>query len=154
VVSSKICTDLVPSADPVAATDSKSSGTSRCWSVRIPADEPPAVQNLSRCPPRIPPDSSSNSRSVMPSGASYVPGVLTWPERLKIPQPLDFSVPMLANQSAPLRMIGTALAIDSTLFTFVGRAYTPATAGNGGLFRGSPRLPSSESSSAVSSPQM
>jgi hypothetical protein len=51
-------------------------------------------------------------------------------------------------------MIAGALAIDSTLFTFVGRAYTPATAGNGGLFLGRPRFPSSESSSAVSSPQM
>ena len=30
----------------------------------------------------------------------------------------------------------------------------PAFAGNGGFMRGSPRLPSSESSSAVSSPQM
>ncbi len=80
--------------------------------------------------------------------------MVTWPERLKIPKPLDLSVPMLANQSAPLRMIDGVVAMDSTLFTFVGRAYTPATAGNGGLFRGSPRLPSSESSSAVSSPQM
>ena len=90
----------------------------------------------------------------MPSGASYVPGVVTWPERLKIPNPLDFSVPTPANQSAPLTRIDGTLAIDSTLFTFVGLAYTPATAGNGGLFRGSPRRPSSESSSAVSSPQM
>ena len=90
----------------------------------------------------------------MPSGASNVPGVVMWPERLKIPQPLVFSVPMLANQSAPFSRMSGALAIDSTLFTFVGLAYTPATAGNGGLFRGSPRLPSSESSSAVSSPQM
>jgi hypothetical protein len=90
----------------------------------------------------------------MPSGASYVAGVLTWPERLKIPKPLDRSVPRPENQSAPFSTIDGTLAIDSTLFTFVGRAYTPATAGNGGLFRGSPRLPSSESSSAVSSPQM
>ncbi len=120
----------------------------------IPADEPPAVQNLIRWPPRMPPDSSSNSRSVMPSGASYVPGVVTWPERLKIPNPLDFSVPTPANQSPPLTTIDGTLAIDSTLFTLVGRAYTPATAGNGGLFLGSPRRPSSESSSAVSSPQM
>ena len=42
----------------------------------------------------------------------------------------------------------------STLFTTVGLAYRPATAGNGGLSRGWPRRPSSESSSAVSSPQM
>ena len=40
---------------------------------------------------------------------------------------------MLANQSAPFSRIDGTLAIDSTLFTFVGSAYTPATAGNGGL---------------------
>ena len=112
----------MPSWDPAAATDSKSSGTSRCWSVRIPADDPPAVQNFSRCPARIPPARSSSSRSVVPSGASNVPGVVTWPERLKMAWPLDFSVPMAANQSAPLRMIAGTLAIDSTLFTFVGLA--------------------------------
>ena len=63
-------------------------------------------------------------------------------------------MPRSPNQSAPFSTIDGTTAIDSTLFTFVGRAYTPATAGNGGLFRGNPRLPSSESSSAVSSPQM
>src|SRR5579862_10054061 len=133
VVSSKICTDLVPSPDPAAATDSKSIGMSRCWSVSIPADQPPAVQNLSRWPPRIPPDRSSSSCSVVPSGASNVPGVATCPDRLKIPHPLDFSVPMEANQSPPFSTIDGTLAIDSTLFTFVGSAYTPATAGKGGL---------------------
>ena len=48
-------------------------------------------------------------------------------------------------------MNGT-LAIDSTLLTTVGQAYSPAIAGNGGFSRGWPRKPSSESSSAVSSP--
>ena len=50
-------------------------------------------------------------------------------------------------------MNGT-LAMVSTLLTVVGAAYRPAAAGNGGLSRGWPRRPSSESSSAVSSPQM
>ena len=50
-------------------------------------------------------------------------------------------------------MAGTD-AMVSTLLTTVGLAYSPATAGNGGLSRGWPRRPSSESSSAVSSPQM
>src|SRR6202041_2914184 len=102
------------------------------------------AQTLRGYPPRIPPDRSSSSRRVIPSGASYVPGVATWPERLKIPNPFPLSVPPPANQSAPFSKIDGTLAIDSTLFTFVGREYTPATAGNGGLFRGSPRLPSSE----------
>ena len=44
--------------------------------------------------------------------------------------------------------------IDSTLLISVGDAYRPWIAGNGGFERGWPRLPSSDSSSAVSSPQM
>ncbi len=68
--------------------------------------------------------------------------------------PLDFSVPIEANQSAPLSMIDGTDAIDSTLLITVGQPYRPATAGNGGRSRGWPRRPSSESSSAVSSPQM
>src|ERR1700759_3074141 len=57
-------------------------------------------------------------------------------------------------QSAPLvRMCGTAASV-STLLIVVGLANTPLTAGNGGLMRGLPRLPSSQFMSAVSSPQM
>ena len=63
-------------------------------------------------------------------------------------------MPIDRNQSMPSSMIGGTLAMDSTLLTTVGQAYRPATAGNGGRSRGWPRLPSSESSSAVSSPQM
>ncbi|MNW57992.1 hypothetical protein D3C74_358320 [compost metagenome] len=97
---------------------------------------------------------SSSSRSVMPSGASYCPGRTTCPDSEKSPWPDDRSVPMDLNQSEPSLTIAGTLAIDSTLLTTVGRAYRPATAGNGGLRRGWPRSPSSESSSAVSSPQM
>ena len=68
--------------------------------------------------------------------------------------PLDFSVPMLANQSAPLAMMAGTEAMVSTLLITVGLAYRPAMAGNGGRSRGCPRRPSRESSSAVSSPQM
>jgi hypothetical protein len=50
-------------------------------------------------------------------------------------------------------MYGT-LAIVPTLLTTVGQAYRPWVAGKGGRSRGWPRKPSSESSSAVSSPQM
>ena len=50
-------------------------------------------------------------------------------------------------------MCGTATSV-STLLIVVGWANTPDTAGNGGLMRGLPRLPSSEFISAVSSPQM
>src|SRR6185312_6485044 len=61
---------------------------------------------------------------------------------------------MLLYQSAPrTRMCGTAASV-STLLIVVGCANTPETAGNGGLIRGLPRLPSIEFIIAVSSPQM
>jgi len=50
-------------------------------------------------------------------------------------------------------MCGTAARV-STLLIVVGMPNRPATAGNGGLMRGLPRLPSSEFIIAVSSPQM
>ena len=49
------------------------------------------------------------------------------------------------------------VGIDATLCVLlivVGAPYRPKFAGNGGLKRGLPCLPSSDSSSAVSSPQM
>jgi hypothetical protein len=50
-------------------------------------------------------------------------------------------------------MAGTEARL-SVLLTVVGRPYRPKLAGNGGLKRGWPFLPSSELSSAVSSPQI
>ena len=50
--------------------------------------------------------------------------------------PLDFSVPIEANHSAPLATMHGTDAIDSTLLITVGLAYRPATAGNGGRSRG------------------
>ena len=48
--------------------------------MNIGVDEPPGVQNFSGMPSFMPPASSSSSRSVVPSGASYWPGFSTWPE--------------------------------------------------------------------------
>ena len=50
-------------------------------------------------------------------------------------------------------MVGTEAKLW-VLLMVVGVPYRPKLAGNGGLKRGLPVLPSSESSSAVSSPQM
>jgi hypothetical protein len=50
-------------------------------------------------------------------------------------------------------MSGTFIKV-STLLTTVGWPNRPLTAGKGGLLRGQPRLPSIDSSMAVSSPQM
>src|SRR5690606_21209266 len=123
-------------------------------SVNSGADDPPGVQNFTALPPRIPPARSSSSRGVVPSGASYGPGRVTWPESENRPNPAERSVPIDVNQSAPRATIDGTLAIDSTLLTTVGRAYRPATAGHGGLSRGCPRRPSSEAGSAGYSPQM
>ncbi len=90
----------------------------------------------------------------MPSGASYWPGRVTCPDSEYSVKPGDFSVPIEVNQSTPPSTTGGTDAMDSTLLTTVGHAYSPATAGNGGRSRGCPRRPSRESSSAVSSPQM
>ena len=68
--------------------------------------------------------------------------------------PEEFSTPSFAYSAPPSSRTHVAVVIDSTLFTAVGAAYSPATAGNGGFVRGCPRLPSSDSRSAVSSPQM
>ena len=70
----------------------------------------------------MPPARSISSRSVMPSGASNWPGFTTWPESEKIPKPLDFSVPIEANHSAPCSTIEGTEAIDSTLLMTVGLA--------------------------------
>jgi len=94
------------------------------------------------------PDAAGQVQQLAQSDAERGPEIET------SPWPVDRSVPIDRNQSTPPRTIPGTEAMDSTLLTTVGRAYRPATAGNGGLSRGWPRRPSKESSSAVSSPQM
>ena len=65
-----------------------------------------------------------------------------------------FSVPIAVNHATPLFIIAGTDATDSTLLTTVGFAYKPAIAGNGGRNLGCPLNPSSQSSKAVSSPQI
>jgi hypothetical protein len=68
--------------------------------------------------------------------------------------PVLLPEPIFEYSSPPIITIGPTAAIVSTLLTTVGEAYKPATAGNGGFSLGLPRLPSSDSSKAVSSPQI
>ena len=90
----------------------------------------------------------------MPIGSSKLPGLLTCPDTEKIIVPPEFFGPRPANHAGPLRrMVGTEAKL-CVLLMVVGLPYRPKFAGNGGLKRGLPCLPSSESSSAVSSPQM
>ena len=63
-----------------------------------------------------------------------------------------YQAPTLINNVETVATV--PVVIVSTLLIRLGEAYRPATAGNGGFVRGWPRLPSSDSSSAVSSPQM
>ena len=71
--------------------------------MRIGVDDPPGVQNFSRCPALTPPARSSSSRSVMPSGASYWPGVVTCPLSEKMPNPVDF---VGSHPGEPVRAVG------------------------------------------------
>ncbi len=68
--------------------------------------------------------------------------------------PVEPSVPVSAKWPPPSRMMSSTFTSVSTLFTTVGFWNRPASTGNGGLLRGSPRKPSMELKSAVSSPQM
>ena len=68
--------------------------------------------------------------------------------------PVDCSVPVAAKAGPPWRRMSRTLTSVSTLLITVGLPKRPDWVGNGGLLRGSPRLPSIELKSAVSSPQM
>ncbi len=68
--------------------------------------------------------------------------------------PPEFTGPNPANQAAPLRMMVGTDAKLCVLLMVVGLPNKPKLAGNGGLKRGLPGLPSRDSSSAVSSPQI
>src|SRR6185436_21148329 len=121
--------------------------------MRIGTDDPPGMTAFSVRPSRTPPAwPSINSRSVMLIDASYTPGRLTWPLTQYSFGPPFFSGPSDAYHSGPLVTINGTLHNVSTLLTAVGFPYRPTSAGNGGLFRGCARFPSSDSSSAVSSP--
>ena len=65
-------------------------------------------------------------------------------------------MPIAAYGRAAVLARGSASTLTSvsTLLTTVGLPNRPTSTGNGGLLRGSPRLPSIELNSAVSSPQM
>ena len=68
--------------------------------------------------------------------------------------PVESSVPIRAYAWPPsITMPGTLISVSTLLIT-VGLSNRPSSTGNGGLLRGSPRYPSIELNSAVSSPQM
>src|ERR1700722_17473319 len=116
--------------------------------------EPPGITALSLRPFQTPPARAIRSLKGMPSGNSKLPGFSTCPDTEKMMVPPEFTGPKPANHAAPLRrMVGTDAKL-CVLLMVVGLPNKPKFAGNGGLNRGLPGLPSSDSSSAVSSPQI
>ena len=81
------------------------------------------------------------------------PTLLILPASANTFVPLDFSVPIEENHSAPLVNMTGIFASVSTLLTLVGLPRYPDSAGKGGFIVGSPRFPSMECIRAVSSPQ-
>src|SRR5436305_9761990 len=118
------------------------------------AEPPPGTTALSRPVPLTPPARSMSCRSVIDTDASYTPGCFTRPETEYIRVPPWVLVPRPANHAAPRSMIGGTQHSVSTLLTIVGCPNAPLMAGNGGLLLGHPFLPSSEESTAASSPQI
>src|SRR5690349_11980422 len=120
-------------------------------------DDPPGIHAFNFFPLGMPPQNSSlykNSSTDIVMSISYTPGLLILPQAEISLVPVDLPIPIFAYSSPPILIIGTTAASVSTLFTTVGQSYKPLTAGNGGLIRGLPLLPSSDSINAVSSPQM
>src|SRR5437899_11889630 len=108
-----------------------------------PPDGPPVCTALILPPSGAPPPISSTIlRSGVPIGTSIRPVFVILPASANTFVPLLFSVPIPANHSAPLRIIGATFAKVSTLLISVGQLYKPLSAGNGGRGRGVPRLPS------------
>src|SRR6516225_1119407 len=97
-----------------------------------PPEGPPVWTALILPPSGAPPPINSTIlRRDVPMGTSIRPVLVILPARAKTLVPLLFSVPIPANQSAPLRTIGATLANVSTLLMWVGEFFKPLSAGNG-----------------------
>ncbi|MBA7588236.1 hypothetical protein ES708_30288 [subsurface metagenome] len=120
-----------------------------------PPEGPPTCTALNFFPFGIPPPMSNTIfPSGVPRGTSTSPVLFTFPTKQKVFVPLLFSVPTLANQSAPFKIIRGMLERVSTLLRTVGLPKSPASVvrGRGRVF-GIPLFPSMERVRAVDSPQ-
>src|SRR5271155_1835348 len=144
-----------PSIEPASASDLKSNRTSAMDAGKYPEDGPEGANPFSFFPSAMPPACLKiSSDTGVPIGTSYTPGCTTSPLT-----PINFSpaepfTPCDLYQSTPRKRMGGTFANVSTLLMTVGLFHNPCCTGNGGLLRGSARLPSIASSSAVSSPQI
>ncbi|EKD25805.1 MAG: hypothetical protein ACD_79C01497G0001 [uncultured bacterium] len=127
---------------------------SRCLSGIHPPEGPPIWTALYFLPLGIPPPIlNTMSLTVVPIATSTSPVLVIFPDNANTLVPLLFNVPTALNFSNPCSNIQGRLASVSTLLIMVGFPNNPDTAGNGGLGRGMPRLPSILCIRAVSSPQ-
>lgn len=119
-------------------------------------EHPPGTIPFRFCqPPLTPPQCFSiNSCSGILISSSTTQGLFTCPLMQNTFVPEFLSLPKLANHLPPLRAIVGATATVSTFATVEGHPKSPTSAGNGGLSRGFPCFPSSDSIRAVSSPQI
>ena len=122
--------------------------------VNTGVDEPPGITAFKVLPSRIPPAISNKSLKGIPIGTSKFAGLFTWPVTENNLQPPEFATPISANHCPPFARISGTEAKLSVLLIVVGIPNKPIFAGNGGLNLGWPFLPSSDSRSAVSSPQI
>src|SRR3984957_1890016 len=144
-----------PSMDPMAASDLKSSRTSTCDAGKYPDDGPDGANAFSFFPSTIPPAKLKITSDIgRPIGISNTPGFRTSPLMPTNFNPAAPPRPCALYHSTPFTRICGTLANVSTLFNAVGLLKTPCATGNGGLLRGSARLPSMASINALSSPQM
>jgi hypothetical protein len=153
-VSSKTITTPEPSVAPIARVASNVSGVSSASGpTKTPAAPPSRTAGCARSP-GTPPASSSSSRSVARTRPRRRPGARRGRDAEELRAGRALGADRL-NASAPASpTISRTLTSVSTLLTTVGLPNSPTSTGNGGLLRGSPRLPSIDSKSAVSSPQM
>src|SRR5262249_47701354 len=141
-----------PRVAPMARTPSNVSGVSSASGPTKEPAAPPSSTARSCRPPRTPPAPSITWRSVTPKSNSYRPGRSTQPHRQNSRVPVEPWVPIPAKAGPPIRRISSTHSSVSTLLIAVGLPNRPDCAGNGGLLRGSARLPSMELTRAVSSP--
>mmetsp|Transcript_28668 Transcript_28668/g.67047 ORF Transcript_28668/g.67047 Transcript_28668/m.67047 type:complete len:247 (+) Transcript_28668:336-1076(+) len=149
--------DPVPRAVLYWRSPSKSMMASDAISALTMGTETPPGMTACRLlhPPLTPPPCFSIRYCIgTPMLSSTVQGLLTFPPTLKSLVPLLLSLPNEENHPAPLLMMVGTTATVSTFVTVVGHPHRPTLAGKGGLSRGLPCLPSSDSIIAVSSPQM
>ena len=156
--SSKTMTTPDPSVAPIARVPSKVSGVSSASGpTNTPAAPPSRIARIDRLAGHAAAELDQLTKRRPERHLVDARASRRCPDRQNSFGPVEPSVPIAAKRApppGPSSRIASTLTSVSTLLTAVGLPNSPTSTGNGGLFRGSPRLPSIDSNSAVSSPQM